>query len=148
MKKCSLIVVLVLLIGLFLSCAAKIVNIVQVNDETLSKKVIVTGIPTELNGLYGDISLAIYNENNTFNWIAWSKPVIIKNSSEEINLLIINESGNINELFCENGIFIVFFKIDYEDNQGLPVWQGYIFEKSINDENTVLLWSEFEEANG
>jgi len=152
MRKAVLTTVLMLMAWFFTSCATQAANTSKVSgsvlNESADKKISITGIPAEFNGIYGDISLAVYDETGIFNWIAWSEPVII-NKGSVTNVLQVNlETKRINIPFNEDGEFVIYFKIDERYSQDLPYWQGYIFGKNITLETTIIPWSEFEEVWG
>ncbi|MCL2440301.1 MAG: hypothetical protein FWD14_01040 [Treponema sp.] len=116
--------------------------------ENLQKNVIIFDIPTMFIGMYCNVSLAVYDENGIFDWLAWSQPVLINDTTISNLLMIDTKSGKTNEPFRKNGEFHVYLMIQATDNQGFPNWQGYKFNFNMNQETNLISWYDFSEAAG
>ena len=116
-------------------------------NKHIQKTITIIGIPANLNDMCGEISLAV-NAAGAYNWIAWSEPVLVKNGSVTIKLLVNNDSHKSNDPFNKDGGFIVYLIINEADNYDLPNWQGMINGYYIYDENTTIFWNEFSEVFG
>ncbi|MCL2443148.1 MAG: hypothetical protein FWD13_06750 [Treponema sp.] len=109
--------------------------------------VTVTDIPLSYSGLYGSVSLTVYNNDGSFNWVAWSDPVLITGDSFSVNLSVMTNNVKTNNPFYKEGEFTVYIVIDQLNNEGLPIWQGYSTLR-INDKTTIKSWLDFGEAAG
>ena len=117
------------------------------SKEHSQKTITITGMPANLNNMYGEISLAA-SETLPYNWVAWSQPVLVKNGSVTIKLLVNNNSHKNNDPFNKDGGFIIYLIINELDNHDLPNWQGMINGYYIYDEITNIFWNEFSEVFG
>jgi len=139
----SWIVLVCLLAIVFASCASASNS----RNTHPQKIIIVVDIPTYLVGKYADISLSVNNENGSFDWVVWSVPVLINNDFTS-HLLFDNKPGKSNEPFTKNGVYNVYLKIGELNNQGIPIWQGYVLNFNIKDEVTMISWYDFMEVAG
>jgi len=153
MKKNLFAVIGLLCMICFLSCAGTEVKndpivLNEPSNGPLQKTITIIDMPEHFNGMSGDISFAVYDENGIFDWIAWSEPVIILNDSVTNVLLVQIMSEKTGNPFNQDGEFIIYFKINEEFNEGFPYWQGYIHGLNITEEYTIIPWSMFGEVQG